>query len=97
MEFDRDYRMLINGELVKGSAEMEVENPATGKAFTTCPRASEADLERTVSCATEAFKTWKTTPIETRRKMLKQAAAAMMENADQLASLFTKEQGRPTD
>lgn len=96
MDFDRNYRMLINGQLVEAATSMDVINPANGKPFTTCPRASEADLDAAVSGAKAAFKTWKNTPIETRRAALKQASAAMMANADALASLFTKEQGRPT-
>ena len=96
MEFDRDFRMLINGKLVESDQTMDVINPANGKPFATCPRASEADLDAVVAGARQAFKTWKNTSIETRREALKKASAAMMAHADQFASLFTKEQGRPT-
>jgi acyl-CoA reductase-like NAD-dependent aldehyde dehydrogenase len=96
MDFDSDFRMLINGELVSATQTLDVINPANGKAFAKCPRASQADLDAVVSGAREAFKSWKNTSVETRREALKKASAAMMAHADQFASLFTKEQGRPT-
>ena len=40
MEFDRDYKMLIDGKLVAAADDMDAVNPATGKA-TKSPRASE--------------------------------------------------------
>ena len=96
MEFDRDYKMLIDGKLVAAADDMDVVNPATGKAFTKSPRASESDLNAAVEAAQKAFKSWKNTPIEERRAALKKAGQTLMAHADQLASLFTKEQGRPT-
>ncbi|MFC6200042.1 aldehyde dehydrogenase family protein [Ponticaulis profundi] len=96
MEFDRDYKMLIDGKLVAAADDMDVVNPATGKAFTKSPRASESDLNAAVEAAQKAFKSWKSTPIEERRAALKKAGQTLMAQADQLASLFTKEQGRPT-
>lgn len=97
MQFDSDYRMLIDGKLVSASDELEVINPATGKAFAVCPRASRNDLDSAVAAAQRAFKTWKKTSIDERRALLRKAAGLIAENADALASLFTKEQGRPTD
>ncbi|WP_084399572.1 aldehyde dehydrogenase family protein [Henriciella aquimarina] len=96
MRFDSDYRMLIDGQLVEANETLEVINPAHGTAFARCPRASRDDLETAVQAARRAFKGWKKTPIEDRRAALKKASALIMENADAFASLFTKEQGRPT-
>ncbi len=96
MRFDSDYKMLIDGKLVAASDDIEVINPALGTSFATCPRATKDDLELAVSAATRAFRTWKNVPLDERRIALKKAAAAIMENADAFASLFTKEQGRPT-
>ena len=66
MEFDRDYKMLIDGKLVAAADDMDVVNPATGKAFTKSPRASESDLNAAVEAAQKAFKSWKNTPIDER-------------------------------
>jgi acyl-CoA reductase-like NAD-dependent aldehyde dehydrogenase len=72
-----------------------VINPATGKPFATCPRASAADLEAAVKSSTKAFSKWRATPIDERRAALRKAGDLIMANADAIASLFTKEQGRP--
>ena len=97
MRFDSDYKMLIDGQLVSASEALDVVNPATGKPFAECPRASQEDLESAVMAAQEAFRSWKKTPIDERRALLRKAAGLIAENADALASLFTKEQGRPTE
>ena len=96
MEIDRDFRMLIDGQLVDTVEQLAVENPATGQAFANCPRAGRDDLERAVQAAKTAFKSWKKVPLAERRQMLILVAGVIAKNADALASLFTKEQGRPT-
>ena len=95
MDIDRDYRMLIDGELVAADESLAVENPATAEAFASCPRASRDDLNRAVAAAKKAFKSWKKTSIADRKQLMLQAANVIAANADALASLFTKEQGRP--
>ncbi|MBA68170.1 MAG: aldehyde dehydrogenase [Rhizobiales bacterium] len=97
MRFDSDYKMLIDGQLVSAGEELDVVNPATGKPFAACPRASKDDLENAVTAAQKAFKSWKKTPVDERRALLRKAAGLIAKNADALASLFTKEQGRPTE
>jgi acyl-CoA reductase-like NAD-dependent aldehyde dehydrogenase len=97
MDIDRDYRMLIGGELVAGTQSMDVINPALGEVFASCPRATREDMEAAISSAQDAFKTWRKTSVDERRAALRKAAGILAENADSLASLFTKEQGRPTE
>jgi acyl-CoA reductase-like NAD-dependent aldehyde dehydrogenase len=94
MNFDRDYRMTIGGKLV-GTETLEVVNPATGAGFAKCPRASADDLDRAVAAAREAFPLWRDSAVADRKAALIKAGDLIMENADALASLFTKEQGRP--
>jgi hypothetical protein len=43
------FRLLIDGRLVEGAGTLEVINPATGRALTTAPRASRAQLEEAVA------------------------------------------------
>lgn len=95
MNFSSDFAMTINGEAVSGCAHLDVINPASARVFAQCPEASAADLDRAVQAASDAFKSWKRVPIEERRAMLIKAGDLIMANADPLASLFTKEQGRP--
>ena len=88
MNFSSDFTMTINGEAASGGASIDVINPATASSFAQCP-------DRAVQAAKDAFKTWKLVPVEERRAMLIKAGDLIMANADPLASLFTKEQGRP--
>jgi acyl-CoA reductase-like NAD-dependent aldehyde dehydrogenase len=41
----KEFKLLINGQLVTGASTMEVINPATGKLLTMCPRADVARLD----------------------------------------------------
>lgn len=91
----RQYSMLIDGEMVGGEAALDVINPATGQAFAACPRASAQDLDRAVNAAEKAFRSWKQTAPEARKALLRKAGDIIMAHADELAAIFTREQGRP--
>jgi acyl-CoA reductase-like NAD-dependent aldehyde dehydrogenase len=87
--------MTIDGAGAEAAASIDVRNPATGEVFATAPAASAADLDRAVAAAARAFEGWKETPIAARKAALNAAAAILNAHADELASLFVQEQGRP--
>ena len=89
------FEMTIDGAAARAAATLEVRNPATGEVFGEAPDASAQDLDRAVAAATRAFETWKATPIADRKAALLKAAGIIEANADELAALFVKEQGRP--
>ena len=93
---DPHYTMLIDGESVTAHGQMDVIDPATGKAFALAPIATADDLERAVSAAQRAFHSWRATTHEQRRLCVQLAAKAIAANADELAALLTQENGRPT-
>lgn len=95
MDFGANYRMLINGELVDASASIEVINPATGAAFARAPDCSADQLDTAVAAARMAFQSWRHVPLAVRQDLLRQAADALADKADEFARLFTREQGRP--
>lgn len=97
MNFESGYSMLIDGALVNGEAVIDVFNPATGQAFASAPDCSGAQLDAAVAAARNAFKRWRSVPIGERQARLMEAADILAANAQQLARLFTREQGRPTD
>lgn len=93
---DRDTpTMTIDGRAVSTAATLDVRNPATGEVFAQAPAADAADLDHAVDAATRAFKSWSATPLAERKACLIKAAAIIDANADELAALFTQEQGRP--
>ncbi|MCH7627638.1 MULTISPECIES: aldehyde dehydrogenase family protein [Novosphingobium] len=95
MEFNDTYKMLIGGELVSGSATLDVINPATEEVFATVPDATQADLDAAVAAAKKAFPGWAATPIAERKAKLVELANAIFGNIEGFARLLTKEQGKP--
>ena len=90
-----EYKMLIGGALVAGTATMEVINPATGLAFTTVPRGTAADADAAIAAAKAAQPAWGARPMAERRLGLVALADAIAAKGDDLARLITLEQGKP--
>lgn len=93
---NNDFVMTIDGKAVVSDQAIDVRNPANGKVFATAPDANEAHLEDAVRAATAAFPGWRDTPVGERKAMLVAAADAIEKHAEELTSVFVKEQGRPT-
>ncbi len=91
------FPMTIDGKAVETGATLAVRNPATGEVFGKMPDASAADLDAAIDAARHAFPGWSATPIAERKAALVKAADAIIAHADELASLFTREQGRPLE
>jgi acyl-CoA reductase-like NAD-dependent aldehyde dehydrogenase len=90
-----DYKLLINGALVDGDAQMDVLNPANEEVVARCPRASKAQLDAAVTAAQAAFPAWRATPIAERKAKLTQIADIIQANAQELGRILTQEQGKP--
>lgn len=95
MDFSREYRMLVNGSMIDGSRAMDVENPATGKVIAQVPDCTSVELDSAVAAARGAFPAWRDTPIKERQAVVRRIAERIAANADDIARLFTSEQGRP--
>lgn len=94
---DRNYHMLINGEMVPGVTTIDVVNPATGEAFAQCPKADEALINQAIAAAKAAFPAWSKRPVEERAAMVMKLADALEARQGEIASLLTAEQGKPLD
>jgi succinate-semialdehyde dehydrogenase / glutarate-semialdehyde dehydrogenase len=90
-------QMLIGGEQRPAAArgELEVVNPATEEVVDTVPAASADDVNFAVDAAGRAFPAWSMTDAEKRAEILASAAGLIEENAKELASILTAEQGKP--
>lgn len=97
MDFQDNYVMTIDGKAVPGEAMMDVVNPATGQPFASAPDCTAAQLDDAVASARAAFKTWRATPIEERQALVAKCGEALIAHAEEMARLFTREQGRPVD
>ncbi len=72
----------------------DVVNPATGQIFAQSPQHSPADLDAVVARACTAWPAWRADPVGRTAAML-DAAAAVEVVGTELATLLTREQGKP--
>ena len=92
---DREFKQLIDGELVAGSETQPVINPSTGEAFATAPTATTAEVDRAVAAAKRAFKTWRHTPVSERADAIRALIAAIEERHEEIAQVIALEVGKP--
>ncbi len=91
----KTYSLIINGRKVPTSEHFEVHNPANGGVVGMAPRGSSAQLDKAVNAAEKAFEKWSAKPDKKRRALCRAVSAMIGENAEELAQLLTREQGKP--
>jgi acyl-CoA reductase-like NAD-dependent aldehyde dehydrogenase len=91
-------KMLINGKLVGKDTKkkrIEVINPSDEKVFATVPKGKEKHINKAVAAAKKAFPAWSAKPLKTRQGIVNKIADVIADNAEMLARLMSKEQGKP--
>jgi aldehyde dehydrogenase (NAD+) len=89
------YTMTIDGRAVAGGATIDVLNPATEELIAQAPAGSRDEVDQAVQSARAAFGSWAATPIETRRRLVRELGQTVLDNLEPLAQLLTSEQGKP--
>ncbi|MBZ5583343.1 MAG: aldehyde dehydrogenase family protein, partial [Acidobacteriia bacterium] len=74
-----------------------VMNPATGAAIAGVPYAEEPDIDRAVRAAHEAFLKWRNVPVVDRVQVLYRFKYLLEKQAEELARLLTRENGKTLD
>jgi len=87
--------IFLAGEFVEAGAPLEVINPADGSIVATTFQAGPDELERATVAAVEAFEVTKRLPGYARRDALAHVAACIERDADELATLLSRESGKP--
>jgi (Z)-2-((N-methylformamido)methylene)-5-hydroxybutyrolactone dehydrogenase len=98
MEMKIYDKLFIGGEWVKSQSEkmMDVINPATEEIWARVPEGSKEDVDRAVRAARDAFNgPWRKISTYERSALLRKMGDLMKENVDFLASLETRENGKP--
>ncbi len=90
----REYKLLINGKLVRGHETAPVINPATEQPFAESPVASHEQLDQAVAAAKAAQVHWAETSTDERRKVLGLIADRIETNVEDIARVLTLEQGK---
>jgi succinate-semialdehyde dehydrogenase/glutarate-semialdehyde dehydrogenase len=90
-------KAFVNGEFATAASgeTFEVHDPATGKRIGTCPEFNSDDVLKAVAAANEAFSTFRHTLPRERSNLLRQWYDLIIENAEDLATLITWENGKP--
>jgi len=90
-----DFSLLIGGELVQSTQQLDVINPAVGTVFARCPAAQAPELDRAVAAAQRAFPAWRARSFAERAALVKRLSQRLRERQNDLAELLTREQGKP--
>lgn len=95
MQRPDDFAMTIGGQPVRGSATMNVVNPATEETLAIAPDCTRAELDAAVAAAQAAFPGWSAVPYGERQQALRSVGQRLAEHSDELMRLLTAEQGKP--
>ena len=90
-------QMLIGGEWVgsRSGDLFEIINPATGELVDTAPRGTVEEAREAIDAAEDAFRVWSEWPQARRADVLRRTVELVRLHEKELASLLTKEQGKP--
>lgn len=72
-----------------------VYNPATGEEIETITRNNEEEIKDALQRGHEAFQSWKKTNAHERSRLLKKWSQLIQENKQDIATVMTKENGKP--
>ena len=75
--------------------EIDVTDPATGETLGTVPRMAAEETRRAIDAASKALTNWRNRTAKERAAILRRWNDLMLENQEDLASLMTREQGKP--
>jgi len=96
---DTETRLLINNEWVPSESgkTFSTFNPATGEELAQISEADAADVDKAVRVARDAFERgpWRKTNASERGRLLNRLADLVEQNADELATLETLDNGMP--
>jgi succinate-semialdehyde dehydrogenase/glutarate-semialdehyde dehydrogenase len=73
----------------------EAVNPATGEVVERYPTAGDRQVQEAMTRSAEAFRSWCTTPLDTRTGLLLRVADALDSQAEELGRLMALEMGKP--
>lgn len=94
----KEVKNYIGGEFTKnGHKTLDVICPSDGKKISTVPLSDRNDLDKAVSAATDAFKSWSATPIKERVQVFYRYKTLLEMNLRELAELTHIENGKTMD
>ncbi|MRH28759.1 aldehyde dehydrogenase family protein [Microbacterium sp. SYP-A9085] len=95
---DRDLlrdAAFVNGQWIGAASTFEVRDPATGDPLAVLPSLGAEDARQAIAQAKAALPAWRALSALERSRILRHWADLVRENADDLATILTSEQGKP--
>lgn len=91
-----NVKHLINGEFAESVTTewIDITNPATQAVIAKVPQSTSEEIDQAIKFASEAFQSWRTTPITKRARIFLKYQELIREHMDELAALLTEEQGK---
>ncbi|MDP9877653.1 acyl-CoA reductase-like NAD-dependent aldehyde dehydrogenase [Variovorax boronicumulans] len=89
------FTMTIHGEGISSPVCFDVINPATEQVVAVAPDATVQHLDEAVSSARRAAPGWAALPLTERQRYVTRIGMVLLDNAEELADLLTREQGKP--
>ncbi len=86
--------LYINGKWVEGAGRHPVYDPSDGSVITEIAIAGDKEVDAAMNAAAAAFPTFAQTPSRQRGEMLRRAFEIMIAEADDLARLISRENGK---
>jgi acyl-CoA reductase-like NAD-dependent aldehyde dehydrogenase len=92
-----NHQLWIDGAAVPSvtGETFEVQDPATEEVIGHAPMGSEEDARRAIAAASAAFREWRRVSAHDRAHMLHEVAHKITERTEELATLLTREGGKP--
>ncbi|GAA2103986.1 aldehyde dehydrogenase family protein [Actinomadura alba] len=92
----QEFSNLIGGEFrpAAGGETLDSVNPATGAVWARVPRSTAEDADAAVTAARAAFPAWSAMPAAGRAHFLRKVAEVFVANAEELATIETRDNGR---
>ena len=89
-------KILLDGQFIDSKTEEwhDVVNPATQEVLAQVPFATDQEIDAAVASAKKAFKTWKSTPIAARARIMLKLQALVREHMSRIARTLSAEQGK---
>jgi succinate-semialdehyde dehydrogenase/glutarate-semialdehyde dehydrogenase len=87
-------QLYIDGKWVDGASTIPVTDPSDESVIANVSVATDADCALAVDVASRAFKTWSKTAPRLRGEILRKAFEIMVAEADRLAEIISKENGK---
>jgi len=86
--------LYIDGEWISGTGSLPVYDPSNGEIIAHVATADDSQCEAAIDAAYRAFRPWAKTAPRLRSEILRKAFEIMVSEADQIAELISKENGK---